>query len=104
MDLLSYVLPDELYLGLVLSTCALGEVVHVDWQAALACPGVVDKVDHTDVPGKNMIGVQIQDEEVFATKSVSSQPTGYIVLHCLSCVLFNFLACIACIAYFHSCM
>ena len=60
---------DELYLGLVATDVACGDIVSVDWSAALACPGVVDKVDHTDIKN-NMDGIYFIDEEIFVSKRV----------------------------------
>ena len=60
----------ELYLALVLSTKAHATIKSVDWSKALAMPGVVDKVDHTDVPGTNNID---PFEEAFVSKTVGHE-------------------------------
>ncbi|XP_072032537.1 xanthine dehydrogenase/oxidase-like [Amphiura filiformis] len=60
----------ELYLALVTSTKAHANIIAVDTEAALAIEGVHTYVSAADVPGDNMIGVIIHDEELFATKQV----------------------------------
>lgn len=62
--------PGELYLGLVQSKKARAKLVRVDPSAALAMPGVVDYLSHTDVPGSNIWGLIEKDEEIFASKEV----------------------------------
>ena len=64
----------ELYLALVLSTKAHATIKSVDWSRALAMPGVVDKLDHTDVPGANVTGfpVSAADEETFVSAKVGA--------------------------------
>ncbi|XP_070180269.1 xanthine dehydrogenase/oxidase-like isoform X1 [Littorina saxatilis] len=63
----------ELYLGLVQSKKARAKLVRVDPSAALAMPGVVDYLSHTDVPGSNIWGLIEKDEEIFASKEVVLQ-------------------------------
>ena len=58
---------DELYVCLVLSTKAHARLVGVDASAALAMPGVVGFLDHTSVPGSNVLA---NAEEIFATNEV----------------------------------
>jgi len=67
---------DELYLALVTSSKANARLVKVDTSAALAMRGVVGFLDHTSVPGSNMIGHR-DSEEIFATSEV---PPSYCVL------------------------
>ena len=67
--------PDELYLALVLSTKAHAKILSVDTTDALKIPGAVDYIDYKDVPGSNIIGHIINDEEIFATRSVSAHNT-----------------------------
>lgn len=62
---------DEVYLACVFSTKAHAKIISVDWTKALTMKGVLDKVDHTDVPGSNLTGHIIKDEVVFATDTVS---------------------------------
>ena len=58
-------------MGLVLSTKAHAKILNVDTKEALLLPGVHGYVDHKDVPGSNLTGVSVKDEEVFATEKVS---------------------------------
>jgi xanthine dehydrogenase/oxidase len=62
--------PDELYAAFVVSSKAHAELISVDPSEVLKMPGVVDYVDHKDVPGSNATGHIIQDEEIFATTKV----------------------------------
>ena len=64
---------DELYLGLVLSSVAVGDITSVDWSTALSCEGVVDKVDYNDVPGQNRVGVFCDELDLFAEKKVGDK-------------------------------
>ncbi|XP_067682650.1 xanthine dehydrogenase/oxidase-like [Haliotis asinina] len=61
---------DELYAGLVLSTRPHARIVKVDTTEALALPGVTGYVDHEDVPGTNLWGCGLGEEEVFAESEV----------------------------------
>ncbi|KAK7505492.1 hypothetical protein BaRGS_00003237 [Batillaria attramentaria] len=63
----------ELYLALVLSTKARARLVKVDPSAALAMPGVVDFVTHTDIPGSNSWGLHVKDDVVFAVDERAAQ-------------------------------
>lgn len=45
-------------------------------------PGVVDKLDHNDVPGSNMTGPVIMDEEIFVSKEVSIFVHVIVYLRC----------------------
>ena len=60
---------DELFLALVRSTKGHAELLEVDTSAALALPGVVGYVDHSDVPGSNITGIG-EDELIFAKDEV----------------------------------
>jgi xanthine dehydrogenase molybdopterin-binding subunit B len=51
--------------------CACCIVLQVDPSAALRLPGVVRYFGAKDVPGDNMIGPIMHDEEVFATDTVT---------------------------------
>ncbi|XP_046343003.2 xanthine dehydrogenase/oxidase-like [Haliotis rufescens] len=62
---------DELFAGLVLSTKPHARVVNVETTEALALPGVTGYVDHQDVPGKNLWGCFVEEEEVFAETKVN---------------------------------
>ena len=71
----------ELYGALVLTTRPLARIVSVDPSAALSLPGVVGFFDAKDVPGDNMIGAVVHDEETFVTTMSTSigQPIGIVV-------------------------
>lgn len=58
-------------MALVTSTKAHARLVSVDWSAALSMPGVVAKLDWQDVPGSNITGPAVKDQEIFAVTEVS---------------------------------
>jgi xanthine dehydrogenase/oxidase len=62
---------DELEAALVMSTRAHARVLSVDPAPALAMPGVVGYFCAKDIPGSNVTGPVVQDEQVFATDTVS---------------------------------
>lgn len=74
---------NELYGCLVLSTKAHAKLVSVDASAALDLPGVVDYVDHRDLPNPeaNWWGAPNCDETFFALDEVftAGQPIGMIL-------------------------
>ncbi|KAK5131501.1 hypothetical protein LTR08_000895 [Meristemomyces frigidus] len=74
---------NELYGALVLSTKAHAKILSVDASAALAIPGVVDYVDHRDLPTAqaNWWGAPACDETFFALDEVFSagQPIGIVL-------------------------
>ncbi|XP_048742317.2 xanthine dehydrogenase/oxidase-like isoform X2 [Ostrea edulis] len=72
---------NELSMWYVTSTRAHAKILSVDTSAALAMPGVVDYVDHRDVPGENMYGPLVHDIPLFPDKEVSfhGQPIGGII-------------------------
>ncbi|KFY41660.1 hypothetical protein V494_02858 [Pseudogymnoascus sp. VKM F-4513 (FW-928)] len=74
---------NELYGCLVLSTKARAKIVSVDTSAALELPGVVDYLDHTDMPSPkaNWWGAPVRDEVFFAVNEVFTcgQPIGVIL-------------------------
>ena len=49
---------------------ASAEIESVDWSAALSMPGVVDKVDASDVPGSNAVQLSERDENIFTSGKV----------------------------------
>eukprot|EP00058_Branchiostoma_floridae_P025128 XP_002610618.1 hypothetical protein BRAFLDRAFT_202728 [Branchiostoma floridae] len=61
----------ELYLGLVLSKKAHAKIVSIDPSEALKMAGVEMFVSAEDVPGSNITGPSIMDEEVFASEKVT---------------------------------
>ncbi|KAL5345155.1 hypothetical protein ACLOAV_010111 [Pseudogymnoascus australis] len=74
---------NELYGCLVLSTKARAKLISVDTEAALELPGVVDYLDHTDMPSPeaNWWGAPVRDEVFFAVNEVFTcgQPIGVIL-------------------------
>lgn len=74
---------NELYACLVLSTKARAKITSVDYSPAMELAGVVDWVDHTDMPSPeaNWWGAPVCDETFFAVNDVYStgQPIGAIL-------------------------
>jgi xanthine dehydrogenase/oxidase len=61
----------ELYGGLVLSSKAHAKLINVDWEPALAMPGVVGYIDKNSLPpGQNIWGSIKKDEPFFADGKV----------------------------------
>ncbi|XP_033229237.1 xanthine dehydrogenase-like [Belonocnema kinseyi] len=63
---------DELYLAFVISTQAHANILKVDASKALEMDGVVAFFDYKDAPN-NITGPVFHDEEVFISKTVTSQ-------------------------------
>ncbi|KAK2191207.1 hypothetical protein NP493_57g06060 [Ridgeia piscesae] len=63
----------ELSLALVISSKAHAKLISVDASRALQMPGVVDFIDHKDIPANNYFGAVIQDQTVFAVDEVKCQ-------------------------------
>jgi xanthine dehydrogenase/oxidase len=74
---------NELYGCLVLSSKARAKITSVDYSPAMDLPGVVDWVDHTDLPSPedNWWGAPVCDEVFFAVDEVftAGQPIGMIL-------------------------
>ncbi|EKD21404.1 uncharacterized protein L3040_000560 [Drepanopeziza brunnea f. sp. 'multigermtubi'] len=74
---------NELYGCLVLSTKAHAKILSVDSDLALQAPGVVNYVDHTDMPSPeaNYWGAPVCDEPFFAVDEVftAGQPIGIVL-------------------------
>ncbi|RAL17538.1 putative xanthine dehydrogenase HxA [Aspergillus homomorphus CBS 101889] len=74
---------NELYGCMVLSTKAHAKLLNVDPTDALDIPGVIDYVDHTDLPnpGANYWGAPNADELFFAVDEVTTagQPIGMVL-------------------------
>jgi len=74
---------NELYGCMVLSTKAHAKIVSVDFSPAMDLPGVVDWVDHTDMPTPeaNWFGAPVCDEVFLAVNEVftAGQPIGMIL-------------------------
>eukprot|EP00474_Spongospora_subterranea_P008132 CRZ08590.1 hypothetical protein [Spongospora subterranea] len=64
------VLPGALFVALVLSEHPHALIRFVDWSAALNAPGVHSYLDHKSVPGSNILGPVVPDEELFAVTEV----------------------------------
>ncbi|GFH18706.1 uncharacterized protein HaLaN_15554, partial [Haematococcus lacustris] len=63
---------DALWAIPVTSTRAHAKILKVDASQALQAPGVAGYFGHKDVPGSNMIGPVVADEEVFASEVVTA--------------------------------
>ncbi|KAK3107212.1 hypothetical protein FSP39_009597 [Pinctada imbricata] len=61
---------NELFLAHVLSEKAHAKVISIDPTPALELPGVVDYIDHKDVPGHQTYGMMIKDTKLFADGEV----------------------------------
>ncbi|KUJ18220.1 putative xanthine dehydrogenase [Mollisia scopiformis] len=74
---------NELYGCLVLSSKARAKILSVDYSPAMDLPGVVDWLDHTDMPSPeaNKWGAPVCDEVFFAVNEVftAGQPIGIIL-------------------------
>jgi xanthine dehydrogenase/oxidase len=68
-----YIIPDEKYLAFVMSQKAHAKILSVDSSEAVTLPGVVDFISYKDIPGQNMWGGAVSDEEIFASEKVSVQ-------------------------------
>ncbi|XP_067682373.1 xanthine dehydrogenase/oxidase-like [Haliotis asinina] len=65
---------NELYLSMVISTKPHARLVTVDPSEALSLPGVVDYIDHRDIPGNKRWGATGSfEEEIFAENEVLCQ-------------------------------
>ncbi|KAG9232189.1 putative xanthine dehydrogenase [Amylocarpus encephaloides] len=74
---------NELFGCLVLSTKAHARITSVDYSPAMDLPGVVERLDHTDMPSPeaNRWGAPVCDEVFFAVDEVhtTGQPIGIIL-------------------------
>ncbi len=66
-------IPGCLYGALVRSPVACGTIVAIDAKKALQCAGVIGFFSAKDIPGKNLFGFRVEDEEVLASRRV-----GYV--------------------------
>ena len=71
------------------STKAHANIKDINYTEALSMPGVKDFICHKDVPGPNLWGPVIHDEEVFASSTVSIY-VGPVVERCNIGVWFSF--------------
>ena len=62
---------DLLHAALVLSRKPHARIVHVDLSTAEQVSGYVNYFGYQDVPGTNLIGPIVHDEECFAEKEVT---------------------------------
>jgi hypothetical protein len=79
-----YVIADEKYLAFVTSQKAHAKILGVDSSEAVKLPGVVDFISYKDIPGHNLWGGPVTDEEILASEKVSVQHKlglGFTVLH-----------------------
>ena len=75
-------LPNEAHAAMVLTTQANCDILSVDTSEALMVPGVIDYVDHTDIPGLNNVTAHKKfAEQIFVTDHVAyaGQAVGVIV-------------------------
>lgn len=74
---------NELYGCLVLSSKARAKITSIDYSPAMELPGVVEWLDHTDMPSPeaNWWGAPVRDETFFAVNEVftTGQPIGVIL-------------------------
>ena len=74
---------NELYGCLVLSSKARARITSIDYSPAMELPGVVEWLDHTDMPSPeaNRWGAPVCDETFFAVDEVftTGQPIGIIL-------------------------
>ncbi|TVY49646.1 Xanthine dehydrogenase, partial [Lachnellula occidentalis] len=74
---------NELYGCLVLSSKARAKITSIDYSPAMELPGVVEWLDHTDMPSPeaNRWGAPVCDETFFAVNEVftTGQPIGVIL-------------------------
>src|SRR6266446_5854475 len=62
---------NEVFVDVVGSPAACGQIVSVDVEAARNVPGVMGIFTRRDVPGDGMIGAIIHDEQFLASKEVT---------------------------------
>ncbi|XP_048831374.1 xanthine dehydrogenase/oxidase-like [Brienomyrus brachyistius] len=68
---------NELFLALVTSTTAHGQILSIDSEEAMSSPGVVTFLTAKDIPGSNLTGHAVYDETVLADGMVTC--VGHIV-------------------------
>lgn len=78
--------PNGLHAALILSKKPHARILSIDDLGARSSPGFAGIFFAKDVPGKNMIGPVVADEELFATEFVTS--VGQVCLHTLRCPLY----------------
>jgi xanthine dehydrogenase large subunit len=61
---------NEVFIDFAGSPVAHGEIVSIDTSEAMKVPGVVAVFTHKDVPGHNVFGPVVKDEELLASKEV----------------------------------
>ncbi len=73
--------PNCLYGTIIPSPCARGKLLSIDASEALENPDVIAMYTASDIPGKNLFGFRVEDEEVLASERVHyvGQPVAIIV-------------------------
>ncbi|MGI9240832.1 MAG: molybdopterin cofactor-binding domain-containing protein, partial [Verrucomicrobiales bacterium] len=78
--------PNCLYGAIIPSPVARGRILTIDASQALKHPDVVGVYTAEDIPGKNLFGFRVEDEEVLASEHVHyvGQPVGILVAKSLA--------------------
>ncbi|MGK0186489.1 MAG: xanthine dehydrogenase/oxidase [Verrucomicrobiales bacterium] len=81
-----YEVPHCLYGAIVPAPVARGRILSIDASEALKHPDVVAVYTAEDIPGKNLFGFRVEDEEVLASEQVHyiGQPVGILLAKSLA--------------------
>ena len=81
-----YEVPNCLYGAIIPSPVARGKILSIDAAEALKHPDAVAVYTAKDIPGKNLFGFRVEDEEVFASERVHyiGQPVGILLAKSLA--------------------
>ena len=82
--------PNGLHAALVLSTKPHARILSIDDSVARSSPGFVGLFLAKDIPGDNMIGAVVADEELFAVEYITCVGQVSSLLNILSLVIFFF--------------
>lgn len=76
-----YEVPNCLYGAIIPSPVARGTILSIDASAALQHPDVIGIYTASDIPGKNLFGFRVEDEEVLASDRVHyvGQPVAILL-------------------------
>jgi hypothetical protein len=80
--------PNGLHAALVLSRKPHARILSIDDSVARSSPGFVGLFLAKDVPGDNMIGAVVADEELFAAEYITCVGQVSSLLNILSCDMF----------------